>query len=203
MLFFFAMYPYDSELKYAEFLYLTIMFKLSRVTKTTLPARFITRRMLSKNWTQCRERNQSINYFPTVTMSTAQTTNTVLSAKLAETVFPFLPTGENSVQWIRVRPIVSDCRCRLWLTGPSESSILLHQRSGMDAFPNLFTDNSALAGPNRWRTILPRTRFSRSSTVATSQSQSEVRSMGWRTRNRPDYLRSRKLKIPGADVFIK
>ena len=78
----------------------------------------------------------------------------------------------------------------------------------MDAFPNLFTDNSALASPNRWRTIpaLLEDKI-QSRVIHGSDFPIPVGGFGpWvgGLLNRPDYLRSRKIKNPlERDVFIK
>lgn len=78
----------------------------------------------------------------------------------------------------------------------------------MDAFPNLFTDNSALASPNRWRTIPALLEHKiQSRVIHGSDFPIPVGGFGpWvgGILNRPDYLRSRKIKNPlERDVFIK
>ncbi|HAD21521.1 MAG TPA: hypothetical protein DCF87_05330 [Opitutae bacterium] len=78
----------------------------------------------------------------------------------------------------------------------------------MDAFPNLFTDNSALASPNRWRTIPALLEHKiQSRVIHGSDFPIPVGGFGpWvgGLLNRQDYLRSRKIKNPlERDVFIK
>ena len=78
----------------------------------------------------------------------------------------------------------------------------------MDAFPNLFTDNSALASPNRWRTIPALLEHKiQSRVIHGSDFPIPVGGFGpWvgGLLKRQDYLRSRKIKNPlERDVFIK
>ena len=78
----------------------------------------------------------------------------------------------------------------------------------MDDFPNLFTDNSALASPNRWRTI-PALLNPKIQSRVIHGSDFPIPSGGlgpWigKLLSGADYLKSRKIKNPlERDVFIK
>ena len=78
----------------------------------------------------------------------------------------------------------------------------------IDEFPNLFTDNSALASPNRWRTI-PALVDPKIQPRVIHGSDFPIPSGGFgpwlgRLLGRKDYLKSRKIKNPlERDVFIK
>ena len=78
----------------------------------------------------------------------------------------------------------------------------------MDQFPNLFTDNSALASPNRWRTIKHLLDPKIQSRVIHG-SDFPIPSGGFgpwmgNLLNRSDYFKSRKINNPlERDVFIK
>ena len=88
---------------------------------------------------------------------------------------------------------------------PDYTVELLHM---MDEFPNLFTDNSALASPNRWRTI-PALLDPKIQSRVIHGSDFPIPSGGFgplvgRLLGRKDYLKSRKIKNPlERDVFIK
>tara|TARA_Y100000287_G_C14196949_1_gene343233 strand:+ start:439 stop:1311 length:873 start_codon:yes stop_codon:yes gene_type:complete len=78
----------------------------------------------------------------------------------------------------------------------------------MDEFPNLFTDNSALASPNRWRTI-PALLDPKIQSRVIHGSDFPIPSGGFgpmmgNLLNRSDYFKSRKINNPlERDVFIK
>jgi hypothetical protein len=78
----------------------------------------------------------------------------------------------------------------------------------MEEFPNLFTDNSALASPNRWRTIKHLLDPKIQSRVIHG-SDFPIPSGGFgpwmgNLLNKSDYFKSRKIKNPlERDVFIK
>jgi predicted TIM-barrel fold metal-dependent hydrolase len=78
----------------------------------------------------------------------------------------------------------------------------------MDQFPNLFTDNSALASPNRWRTI-KHLLDSKIQSRVIHGSDFPIPSGGFgpwmgNLLNRSDYFKSRKINNPlEHDVFIK
>ena len=78
----------------------------------------------------------------------------------------------------------------------------------MEEFPNLFTDNSALASPNRWRTI-PALLDPKIQSRVIHGSDFPIPSGGFgpwmgNLLNKSDYFKSRKIKNPlERDVFIK
>ena len=78
----------------------------------------------------------------------------------------------------------------------------------MEEFPNLFTDNSALASPNRWRTI-KHLLDPKSQSRVIHGSDFPIPSGGFgpwmgNLLNKSDYFKSRKIKNPlERDVFIK
>ena len=78
----------------------------------------------------------------------------------------------------------------------------------MEEFPNLFTDNSALASPNRWRTI-PALLDPKIQPRVIHGSDFPIPSGGFgpwmgNLLNKSDYFKSRKIKNPlERDVFIK
>jgi predicted TIM-barrel fold metal-dependent hydrolase len=78
----------------------------------------------------------------------------------------------------------------------------------MEEFPNLFTDNSALASPNRWRTI-PALLDPKIQSRVIHGSDFPIPSGGFgpmmgNLLNRSDYFKSRKINNPlERDVFIK
>ncbi len=78
----------------------------------------------------------------------------------------------------------------------------------MDQFPSLFTDNSALASPNRWHTI-KHLLYSKIHSRVIHGSDFPIPSGGFgpwmgNLLNRSDYFKSRKIKNPlERDVFIK
>mgnify|MGYP001427862277 FL=1 len=88
---------------------------------------------------------------------------------------------------------------------PDYTADLLHM---MDEFPNLFTDNSALASPNRWRTI-PALLDPKIQPRVIHGSDFPIPSGGFgpwigKLLSNSEYINSRKIKNPlERDVFIK
>ena len=88
---------------------------------------------------------------------------------------------------------------------PDYTTGLLHM---MDQFPNLFTDNSALASPNRWRTI-PALLDPKIQPRVIHGSDFPIPSGGFgpwigKLLSNSEYINSRKIKNPlERDVFIK
>ena len=123
----------------------------------------------------------------------------VLNAKFADPRILRLPL-ECGVQVIAAH---GAGKSGIW--DPDYTAELLHM---MDEFPNLFTDNSALASPNRWRTI-PALVDTKIQSRVIHGSDFPIPSGGFgpwvgRLLGRKDYLKSRKIKNPlERDVFIK
>ena len=123
----------------------------------------------------------------------------VLNAKFADPRILRLPL-ECGVQVIAAHGAGKSGIC-----DPDYTAELLHM---MDEFPNLFTDNSALASPNRWRTI-PALVDTKIQSRVIHGSDFPIPSGGFgpwvgRLLGRKDYLKSRKIKNPlERDVFIK
>ena len=123
----------------------------------------------------------------------------VLNAKFADPRILRLPL-ECGVQVIAAH---GAGKSGIW--DPDYTVELLHM---MDEFPNLFTDNSALASPNRWRTI-PALVDPKIQPRVIHGSDFPIPSGGFgpwvgRLLGRKDYLKSRKIKNPlERDVFIK
>ena len=123
----------------------------------------------------------------------------VLNAKFADPRILRLPL-ECGVQVIAAH---GAGKSGIW--DPDYTAELLHM---MDEFPNLFTDNSALASPNRWRTI-PALVDTKIQSRVIHGSDFPIPSGGFgpwvgRLLGRKDYLKSRKIKTPlERDVFIK
>ena len=123
----------------------------------------------------------------------------VLNAKFADPRILRLPL-ECGVQVIAAH---GAGKSGIW--DPDYTVELLHM---MDEFPNLFTDNSALASPNRWRTI-PALLDPKIQSRVIHGSDFPIPSGGFgplvgRLLGRKDYLKSRKIKNPlERDVFIK
>ena len=123
----------------------------------------------------------------------------VLNAKFADPRILRLPL-ECGVQVIAAH---GAGKSGIW--DPDYTAELLHM---MGEFPNLFTDNSALASPNRWRTI-PALVDTKIQSRVIHGSDFPIPSGGFgpwvgRLLGRKDYLKSRKIKNPlERDVFIK
>ena len=123
----------------------------------------------------------------------------VLNAKFADPRILRLPL-ECGVQVIAAH---GAGKSGIW--DPDYTVELLHM---MDEFPNLFTDNSALASPNRWRTI-PALLDPKIQPRVIHGSDFPIPSGGFgpwlgKLLSNSDYIESRKIKNPlERDVFIK
>ena len=123
----------------------------------------------------------------------------VLNAKFADPRILRLPL-ECGVQVIAAH---GAGKSGIW--DPDYTVELLHM---MDEFPNLFTDNSALASPNRWRTI-PALLDPKIQSRLIHGSDFPIPSGGFgpwlgKLLSNSDYIESRKVKNPlERDVFIK
>ena len=123
----------------------------------------------------------------------------VLNAKFADPRILRLPL-ECGVQVIAAH---GAGKSGIW--DPDYTAELLHM---MDEFPNLFTDNSALASPNRWRTI-PALLDPKIQSRVIHGSDFPIPSGGFgpwlgKLLSNSDYIESRKIKNPlERDVFIK
>ena len=123
----------------------------------------------------------------------------VLNAKFADPRILRLPLA------CGVQVIAAHGAGKSGIWDPDYTADLLHM---MNEFPNLFTDNSALASPNRWRTI-PALLDPKIQPRVIHGSDFPIPSGGFgpwlgRLLGRKDYLKSRKIKNPlERDVFIK
>ena len=123
----------------------------------------------------------------------------VLNAKFADPRILRLPL-ECGVKVIAAR---GAGKSGIW--DPDYTADLLHM---MDEFPNLFTDNSALASPNRWRTI-PALLDPKIQPRVIHGSDFPIPSGGFgpwigKLLSNSEYINSRKIKNPlERDVFIK
>ena len=123
----------------------------------------------------------------------------VLNAKFADPRILRLPLG------CGVKVIAAHGAGKSGIWDPDYTADLLHM---MDEFPNLFTDNSALASPNRWRTI-PALLDPKIQPRVIHGSDFPIPSGGFgpwigKLLSNSEYINSRKIKNPlERDVFIK